>query len=189
MIKLIGLCGFARSGKNAFGDMLKDICSEQTGNKSCAQTLSFAYALRKELDSFTTAKLGISSFTEDPEKKEIIRPLLVCWGTDIMRNKIDKNYWVKKIQKPVEINRKNKISSIITDVRFENELDWIRQNKGISIFIEREGVEPKNNDELNFTQPLKQKCDYIFSWPNLNNLDSEGKQMIKSFLSDHNICH
>ena len=102
MTHLIGLCGFARSGKNSFADFLKE------GSDSC-KNISFAYALRKELDSFLLKRLNISAFTEDPKEKEIVRPLLVCWGTEIMRQKIDPDYWVKSIKKTVEINRKNNI--------------------------------------------------------------------------------
>ena len=80
---LIGLAGYARSGKNSFADFIGDN----------SKSISFAYALRKELDNFLIEKLGISAFTEDPKEKEIVRPLLVCWGTEIMRNQIDQDHW------------------------------------------------------------------------------------------------
>jgi hypothetical protein len=181
MTHLIGLCGFARSGKNSFADFLKE------GSDSC-KNISFAYALRKELDSFLLKRLNISAFTEDPKEKEIVRPLLVCWGTEIMRQKIDPDYWVKSIKKTVEINRKNDICSIITDVRFSNELKWIKEEGGVSIFVEREGFGPCNEDELQFTKPLKKDCNLTFKWKNLQNFKEEGKTLVRNFASNNNLC-
>jgi hypothetical protein len=181
MADLIGLCGFARSGKNSFADFIIDSCPK-------VRALSFAHALKKELQPFVFQQLGISTFTEDPKEKEMIRPLLVCWGTRIIREHIDKNYWVKKLTESVNNNRKNKIISIITDVRFINEIEWIHNEGGLSIFVEREGIIPKNADESKFTEPLKEKCNLIFTWKNLSNLQEEGGSLVKNFLQQHNLC-
>ena len=144
MTDLIGLCGFARSGKNSFADFTIDSYPKVRG-------ASFAHALKKELEPFVFQQLEISTFTEDTKEKEIIRPLLVCWGTRVIREHIDKDYWIKKLAKTINNNRKNKLISIITDVRFINEIEWIHNEGGLSIFVEREGVSPKNADELKFT--------------------------------------
>jgi hypothetical protein len=181
MADLIGLCGFARSGKNSFADFIVD-------SRPKVRAISFAYALKKELQPFVFQQLKISTFTEDPKEKEIIRPLLVCWGTRIIREHIDRNYWIKKLTETVNNNRKNKLISIITDVRFINEIEWIHKEGGLSIFIERDGVTPKNTDELKFTEPLKGKCNLIFKWKNLLNLQEEGRPLIQNFLKQHNLC-
>jgi hypothetical protein len=188
MTNLIGLVGFARSGKNSFSDFFIENINKNSEPRRCFKPTSFAYPIRQELDSLLTEKLGISAFTEDPKEKEIIRPLLVCWGTQIMREQVDKNYWIKAIEKTIEINRKNNICSIITDVRFENEILWLKKKGGTSLFIEREGVGPKNADELECTSPLKTKCDLVFSWPTLSNFKTQGKRLVKEFLINNNLC-
>ena len=185
---LIGLAGFARTGKNSFSDFLIENIKENFEPRCHFKATSFAYAIRQELDSFLIEKLNISAFTEDPKEKEIIRPLLVCWGTQIMREQVDKDYWIKAIEKTIEINRKNNICSIITDVRFENEVLWIKEKGGTSLFIEREGVGPKNANELDYTSPLKMKCDLAFSWPTLSNFKTQGKRLVKEFLINNNLC-
>ncbi len=187
MTNLIGLCGFAISGKNSFANFILE--EQESSSPQKAQTLSFAYALRKELEGFVFSKLGISTFTEDSKEKEIIRPLLVCWGTEIIRKQIDKDYWVKAVKKIAQNNRKNQITSIITDVRFENEINWIKEERGLSIFIERKNTGPKNTDELHHTLPLKEKCDLTFSWPTLKNFHTEGKDLALRFLKENNLCH
>jgi len=189
MVDLIGLCGFARSGKNSFSDFIIDLRIEEKADLLKVMSTSFAYALRKDLDSFLLDKLNISAFTEDPKEKEIIRPMLIAWGTDVMRDRIDKNHWINKIEEEVNNNRKNQISSIITDVRFGNELEWIRKNQGITIFIDRENIGPKNDDERNHTLPLRDKCDLIFKWSELNEFQSRGKKLVKEFLINNNLCH
>jgi len=189
MVDLIGLCGFARSGKNSFSDFIIDLRIEEKADLLKVMSTSFAYALRKDLDSFLLDKLNISAFTEDPKEKEIIRPMLIAWGTDVMRDRIDKNHWINKIEEEVNNNRKNQISSIITDVRFGNELEWIRKNQGITIFIDRENIGPKNDDERNHTLPLRDKCDLIFKWSELDEFQSKGKKLVKEFLINNNLCH
>ena len=186
---LIGLVGFARTGKNSFAKFLIENINEIANAPRIFKSISFAYALRQELDGFLIEKLGISAFTEDPQEKEVVRPLLVCWGTKIIRDQIDADYWVKSIQKTININRKNNISSIITDVRFENEVLWLKKMGGISIFIDREKVGPKNADELNCTLPLKTKCDLTFNWPTVSNFENQGKQLVREFLINNNLCH
>ena len=56
-------------------------------NKYESQRLAFADELKKDVDSFLIEKLGISAFTENTKEKEIIRPMLTTWGTEIMRKK------------------------------------------------------------------------------------------------------
>jgi len=189
MTDLIGLVGFSGAGKNTFSEIILDFRIKNKATLLGIKELSFAYALRKDLDSFIYDRIGISAFTKDPKEKEIIRPLLVCWGTEVIRNNIDENYWINSLKNYLEINRKTDIYSIITDVRFENELNWIKSEKGVCIFVEREGVGPKNSDELNFTAPLKEKCDYVFKWPNLSNVKLDGEEIVKEFLHKHNLCH
>lgn len=189
MVDLIGLCGFARSGKNSFADFIIDLRSENNADLVKIQATSFAYQLRKDLDDLLLSKLNISAFTEDPKEKEIIRPMLISWGTDVMRNRVNKNHWIEQIEKNIKNNRKKQIYSIITDVRFENELNWLNENSGISIFIEREGVNPKNPDEQNNTLPLRESCDMIFKWPNLESFATDGRKLVKDFLVTNNLCH
>jgi len=187
MTPIIGLCGFARTGKNSFADFIRDL-GKESDPPIAFKNVSFAYALRKELDSFLQEKIGISAFTEDPIEKEIIRPLLVCWGTSVIRNKIDRDYWVKNLKNTTNNNRKTGFISIITDVRFANELKWIEKEGGVSIFVEREGVRPANPDEFKFTDPLKKQCNLTFKWNNLTDFESKGPALVKSFLQKHNIC-
>ena len=47
------------------------------------------------------------------------------------------------------------IKTIIPDVRFENEVEWIHSLGGTTIYIEREGVGPINDDEKTIYKKIK----------------------------------
>lgn len=152
--KIISISGNARCGKDTLGENFLEILKEQGIN---CQKLSFADELKKSVDSFLIEKTGISAFTNDDAEKKLIRPFLVCWGTDIMRS-IDDNIWIKHLEK----NLKPDYVNIITDLRFQNELKWVKKNKGLSIFLERDGVEPANDYELYNNSKIKPLVDLSF---------------------------
>lgn len=156
--KIIGIAGNARSGKDTVGKNFVKILKDQ-GIK--AKTFSFAYELKKSVDSFLKEQIGISAFTENNEEKALIRPFLVFWGTDIMR-KINNNIWVDKLEDSLYNDHVN----IITDLRFVNELEWIKKNKGLSVLVKRDGVEPANDYEEENNNQISQLADSNFHMGN-----------------------
>jgi len=156
--KIIGIGGNARSGKDTLGSYFVKILADQ-GIK--AKTYSFANELKKSVDDFLIREIGISALTEDEGEKKIIRPFLVFWGTDIMR-KINDNVWVEKIEPLMYDSHVN----IITDLRFINELNWIKEHKGLSVLIKREGIEPANEYEKTNNEKISQEVDSNFEMGN-----------------------
>ena len=63
-IKVLGICGFARSGKDSFADFLCKLFPCKF------KKTSLAYELKRDLNPFLLSKLGISAFTENPKEKE-----------------------------------------------------------------------------------------------------------------------
>jgi len=158
--KIIGIAGNARSGKDTLGENFVKILADQ-GIK--AKRYSFAHELKKSVDDFLIREIGISAFTEDEEEKKIIRPFLVFWGTDMMR-KINNNIWVEKIESSLYDNHVN----IITDLRFDNELQWIKDNKGLSVLIKRDGVDPANEYEKVNNEKMEKLVDSNFHMGNFD---------------------
>lgn len=167
--KIIGISGNARSGKDTLGRNMVSILSD-SGIK--AKTFSFAHELKKSVDGFLIEQLGISAFTEDSDEKKIIRPFLVNWGTEIMRKK-DSEHWIKSIEKKLSDNCVN----IITDVRFENELDWVKEKNGLSVFLSREGIAPANSYEEENNKLLSENVDLKFF---IGNFEDEKLIMLTS---------
>lgn len=157
---IFGISGVARCGKDTLGKYL--IQKLQKNGFPCL-TISFASALKHDLDDFLKEKLKISAFTEVNSEKELIRPILVTYGTDVCR-KIDQDFWIKKIEKKVKSSINNKIIVVITDVRYENEAKWIKENGGFVIHLSRMGQKPANFQEKLNDPILKRISDYKIKW-------------------------
>jgi len=136
----IGVVGFIGSGKGAVGDILskfnfekisfashlKDVTSVMFGwdRKLLEGDTAESRDFREKIDSFWSKKLN-REFTP--------RLALQLMGTEVGRNVFGQNLWIHALE-----NKINKDESyIVTDVRFQNEIDWIREQKGIIIEIRR----------------------------------------------------
>lgn len=160
MGQLIGISGFARSGKDTFYQRCKHLLEKE--GKS-AKRLAFADALKNELDGLLSEHMNISAFTEDNKEKTLIRPLLVTYGTEL-RRKVNPNCWIEKIQ-PEVINLLNHDHFVfVTDVRYKNEAQWIRMNGGILVNVARQGVKPANHEEHKQFHLMKQYINYNVMW-------------------------
>ena len=169
--KAIGLCGSARSGKDTFYSITKQYLANMSIH---SERISFADALKTDVKDFLLDKVGIDSFTEINEEKELIRDFLVAYGTKLVR-KVNKNHWINSIQKPaMNLIDSGKVP-VITDVRYANELEWVQKElNGIVIYIDRVGNSPANEEEANNDPILREGADLKFSW-----LDFRGEQATK----------
>lgn len=155
-IIVIGIAGLATSGKDTFFELIK---SNNTMGFPVIKH-SFADEVKEDLDEFVKSKFGFSAFTELKSQKEIIRPLLVAWGTHVMR-KLDKDHWVKKLSSKLKEDHIN----FITDARYENECSWIQDHKmGRVLYLSREGVKPPNKEEEENDPKIKKMADKKLHW-------------------------
>lgn len=128
-MRLIGLTGFARSGK--------DHLARAIGWKRAA----FADALKRDV----AGMLGLTMEGLEGLKQKL-RPLLVEYGK--AQRLIDPDYWVKRIQFDPEAD------TVITDVRYINEARWVKERGGIVVYVNRPGIEPANDEEANSIHEL-----------------------------------
>jgi hypothetical protein len=161
MKKLIGISGYARSGKDTFYQRAAKLLSENGKN---AVRLAFADALKNELNELLTKNVGISAFTEEDQDKELIRPVLVTYGTEL-RRKLNPNCWIETIQPDVIDHLEAGDYVFVTDVRFENEAQWIRMNGGTLINVIREDVNPANHEEHKQSHRMRKYVNYHVRWP------------------------
>ena len=146
---IIGILGVKRSGKDTTADYL---VTKYGYNK-----LAFAQPLKdacKILFDFSEDQMNSDS-KEDVDPTWGVSPRIVFQylGTDIFRKEIHKimpdienNFWVKVMEnKIMSLKENNKDAKIIvSDVRFQNEIDMIHRLNGIIIKIERPSL--KNID-------------------------------------------
>lgn len=144
-ITLIGIMGRKQSGKDTVGKYFV----EKYGFKR----LAYADTLKE------VCKI-IFGLTDEQvygnEKKEIKdkywnhtpREILQKVGTELFRDTlskelehIDKDIWVRSIEKTILNDIKKGFNKfVITDVRFQNELDFINNNNGITIKVVRPSI-------------------------------------------------
>ena len=72
------------------------------------------------------------------EKKSEGRELLQKVGTNLVRDQIDPDFWVKKMEGKIEaLESMNKRDILIHDVRFRNESEMIKRRRGVLILLQR----------------------------------------------------
>lgn len=167
-MKIIGISGNATVGKDSYCHALIDLLS---AHGISAERFAFADELKYETDEFLKSSLGISSFTTNIEEKKLIRPFLVWWGTDFRRN-LDDSHWINKVNNKI---KDDNIVYIITDVRYQNEFEWLKNNNGLSIFLDRVvhgfdsenmpcKIQPGNEYEQVNNKWLKSQADITTVW-------------------------
>ena len=179
-MKLFGICGLARCGKDSFYNFSKPFFDSAGKNH---KRYAFADSLKKEADELLSKYVGISAFTEKQKEKEIIRPFLVTYGTHV-RRKLNPNCWVDKIRDDVSGDLNQNTYVFVTDVRFENEIDWIHEMGGEAIHITRSGNIAPNQEELENDPILKRKSRNHIEWGNFENEDmSQISKKVNDLLS------
>jgi hypothetical protein len=157
---IIGICGNARCGKDTMAELIQEVLAD-IGIKS--KKINLADSLKDELREFVDKTLGIDVFTADDEEKKIIRPLLVTWGTHV-RRKLDPNIWIKRAAEKMT----NNCVYIVPDIRYANEMEWLRGHDSYCIFIDRildgEIIPPANEEEAANNPILKANSDFQLAW-------------------------
>lgn len=146
---LIGISGKARSGKDTFADFLVDIFYSQFNRKF--KTMAFA----DELKYLCKIQFGLSyeQLWGDSKEKIDYRYRKQDGGfwtaREIMQavcefyRSVDADYWVKALDQSIKNSMDKDI--IITDVRYPNEFNYVRENDGILVRIYRVGGPYINN--------------------------------------------
>lgn len=129
-MKVIGIGGYARSGKDTFVSIAKQVLAKNNYNPV---RVAFADTLKNEVQTM----LGLNSFaldvyTIDSDAKTKIRPLLVWWGCARRDLSLEGLYWVNVVDRQLrEMQAKEGSENtvvLVSDVRFPNEAAWIHDN-------------------------------------------------------------
>ena len=121
---ILGIAGKKQSGKDTFADFVVNHARGIVVKKSLSDPLKDEVA----------QLLNIPRQRIDNEKA-YFRPLLQWYGTEWKRGEFGNDYWIKKLEEKVLLSNAHII--IIPDIRFANEVDWVRHMGGTIIKIER----------------------------------------------------
>ena len=144
---IIGVCGFIGSGKDTVADYLVNL--HHFRRESFANTLKDAVSAvfgwdrtmlegrtkqarewREQQDNWWTDRLGM-----------VITPrwVLQNWGTEVCRNGFHDDIWIASLENKL---RNSTDDVVISDCRFPNEIQAIKQSGGIVVRVVR-GPEPE----------------------------------------------
>lgn len=142
---LVGLTGYAGSGKNAAAEGLV---------ASGWSQLSFAEPLRQMLlvlNPIIHAGVHLQTFIDDQGWDETkysypeVRRLMQVLGTEVGRDMIASDLWTNLAFKEADKLLNQGKSVVFTDCRFPNEVIEIRSRGGSIVRIHREGTKPAQN--------------------------------------------
>lgn len=140
---IIGICGFAGSGKDTTADYLVNFCHFR--RESFANTLKDAVSAvfgwdrimlegrtkaarewREEIDSWWAERLDMPTLTP--------RWVLQYWGTEVCRKSFHDDIWIASLENKL---RSSKDNVVISDCRFPNEIASIRNAGGKIVWVKR----------------------------------------------------
>jgi len=124
---IIGITGRKQSGKDTF----YNVALERIGN---VKRVAFADPVKQEL----AEALGVIPEEIEFNKKRY-RKALQLWGTEIRRELFGRDYWIKRARLIIgglAYNDPNALI-IVTDVRFPNEAEAVRDMGGVIVKVIR----------------------------------------------------
>lgn len=182
----VGILGKKRHGKDTVADYITKTYPNFV-KKSFAKPLKDAVQI---LFDFTDDQLNDENLKEEPDEfwGDSPRKVLQLVGTELFRNQYDQMFWIKVAKRHIPPNK----NIIFSDVRFKNEFDFIKENKGIVIFIKRDIVQYKkdNHDSEKYIDDLAQSADYsIDNNATLNDLYNKIDDIMSKYIikNDDNI--
>jgi hypothetical protein len=133
---LIGIGGKARAGKDTMAQAMLDLYPDKV------KLYSFAAELKKYCAEHHDELLPKWQLAHQTKQHPICKEdpiygytaILQWWGTDVMR-KQDPDYWVKQLAN--RITQDDPAIAVITDVRFPNEANWVKEKGGTLIRVRR----------------------------------------------------
>lgn len=145
-MKIVGLVGFISSGKGTAGDILVNEFGykQESWANSLKDATATIFGWDRELLEGVTNESRVWREQEDEwwsdrlKMKITPRWVLQYIGTDVLRNNFHNEIWVASLENRV---RNSNRDIVITDCRFFNEVDAIRNIGGTVIRIRR-GAEP-----------------------------------------------
>lgn len=144
---IVGLCGYARAGKNTLADLIETHCGyKQIAFADALKNVAYGAdpllhpdgtTYRQAVDRYGTD--GIKSTKYGPEYRRFLQNL----GTQGVRDNMGEGTWVDIV--------KNRITDggnwTVTDCRFANEVSTIRDSGGLVVWVHRPGVTAANGHE------------------------------------------
>lgn len=130
---IVAISGKRRSGKSFLGAQL----AREYGFRQVS--------LAAPLKAMVREHFGLTTAQTDGDLKEVYderlgmtpRELMIKFGG--FYRSVDQNYWVKKLFDQIKLRPQAQLGRyVITDLRFKNELDWMKRHNALLVRLERD---------------------------------------------------
>ena len=153
---IIGLSGYAKSGKDTVAEIIQELQLNEWQIKKFSGKLKTIASL---LTGISANKFEEQEFKQSALSNEwgmTVREFLQKLGTDAVREGLHTNAWVNALMADYHTDTKTEVLGefmkkvtppcnwIITDCRFPNEAQAIKDKGGVIIRIDRPGIAPVN---------------------------------------------
>jgi hypothetical protein len=158
-MRIIGFTGKKRTGKDTAGEIAREYYESQG---ITTRRFAFADPMKEDILELPVCKLKGWDRDYIERHKEYFRPLLIAYGTDLVRNHVSDEYWISRTKvKLLAFRDMNPDGvAIFTDVRFRNEAQLIREFGGSVIRIRNISEDPM--PELEVEQIVANKVIYNY---------------------------
>lgn len=189
--KLVGVIGRAQHGKTSIGQVLEQYHG--------FRPVAFADALRDAM-----LKLDPIVIFHGPPRNEVltysdvmrelgyeeakrtipeVRRLLQVLGTEVVRDLVGENAWVDALDRTIFDDEDDLEQFVITDVRFPNEANYVRRNKGILIKVVRPNFD--NDVPLHASERYVDELPFDYMVTNDGSLDDLAFRVEKVMILEH----
>ena len=149
---LIGIHGPLESGKDTVAQTIIEVFP------TFYKQYAFAWPIKKACQvmfGFTEADMNDRTLKERTHPVWGITPrkAMQLLGTEYGRNMINVNMWVMRAMVEINKNSEDGYGTIISDVRFDNEAEIIRERNGIIIHIDRPDLD-KSKENYNHSSEM-----------------------------------
>jgi len=184
MTKIIAFTGSAGSGKDLTAEIMTKQMITRDPNVRI-RTLSFAAPIKLavaclldcDVADFDNREFKEGSLLDSYGLKTSPRQLMQLLGDDYARQMIDDQIWIKLAQRRFNSAVEQKADFLfITDLRYENEADWVIENAGTILYIDRPDAAPiaSHASEAGLSRP---PCYVIDNSLSIGHLRMEVSQM------------
>lgn len=139
-MKLIAFTGLPRSGKDTAAEYLVRVDNYERRQFATPLKQAAAILLGYTVDEMS----GFGGFDREallPEWGFSTRWFLQRFGTECIRDQIDQDFWLKRMRFSLAPGGRY----VITDLRFQNEVDLVHELGGQIIEVVRPGIEPSSH--------------------------------------------
>lgn len=191
---IVGILGKKRHGKDSLGTILAGYWQLES-NTALSRVDKLAApiktAAREWFDLTRDQVEGINYDREQPLEGWdglTVRRILQTIGTEVGRN-VHPDVWVRlllKRHRRAQLESPKSVVTVVPDVRFRNEVEWIRKEGGCIVYIVRPGFESDDGHASEaHIEELGQKADHaVLNDGALDDLIMQGRTLARTLATE-----